>query len=104
MGPTKLPVRGPRVGRGPIGDDHLVATGVLAPQRLQGVVASRAMDAEGSSLGGYPDPEPGLLAGLSPAGLVDVDRVGLADGLGDLGLDFFERVAVVADFGVQTGV
>ena len=45
----------------------------------------RAMDPEGGGPGGRPDPEPGLLAGLSPAGLIDVDRLGPADGLDDLG-------------------
>lgn len=43
------------------------------------------MHREGGGLGRHPDPEPGLLAGLSPAGLVDVDHVGPADGPEDLG-------------------
>ena len=85
MGPAKLASRGPGVGREPIGDDHLIAAWVLAQQGLQGVTASRAMDPEGGGPGGHPDPEPGLLAGLSPAGLVDVDRLGPADGPDDLG-------------------
>ncbi len=85
MGPAKLSIRGPGAGRESIGDDHPIAAGVLAQQGLQGVMTWAAMHSEGVGPGGQPDPESVLPAGLTPAGLVDVDRLGLADGLDDLG-------------------
>ena len=105
MGPAKLSVRRPGAGREPIGDDHPVAAGVLAQRGFRGVMPSQAMDAEGGGPGGHPDPEPGLLAGLSPAGLIDMHRAGLADGLDDLGHRAGRQLAGPAlQLGDHTGV
>ena len=60
------------------------------------------MHPEGGGLGGHPDPEPGLLAGLAPAGLVDVDRTGPADGLEELGDLMAEGLGILAVEGVAT--
>jgi hypothetical protein len=85
MSPAKLSIRDSIVSRKPIGDDHLMATGIFAQQGFQTVMPARAMDAEGRDFIGDPDPEPGLLAGLSPAGFIDMNRVSLSDSLEEFG-------------------
>ena len=85
VGPAELPVRGPGAGREPVGDDHPVAARALAQQGFQGLMPPPATDPEGRHAGGHPDPPPGLASPLPPADLIDMDRVGLADGSEDLG-------------------
>ena len=81
VSPTHLASRELGIRRESVRDDHPAAAGVLAQQGLQGIGPPRATDQEGGGPGRRPDPEPGLLPLLTPAGLIDVDRSGLADGL-----------------------
>ena len=85
VGPAHLASREPGISRGSVRDDHPAAAGVLAQQGLQGIVTPRAMHQEGGGPGRRPDPEPGSLPLLTPAGLIDVGRTGLSEGPDDLG-------------------
>ena len=84
MGPTNLspPGRDPLVGTESIaGDDLIRLAAQQGPGHLAGAVAG---DGEDRGQPGHGDPEPGLLAILSPRRLVDVRRVGGVDRDGQL--------------------